>query len=175
MQVAVAAVRCHQPAAIVHAHTSPLQVPGPFLHPEMWQQMPLVGKEKLSHNTRRFRCCRGQCAAPAVDSSCSTTSDQHSASVAISVSGILVPFPFCRFALPHRQQLLGLPVGQHISLKADAEGPMLLRPYTPVTSVQQPGFVDFVIKVGAPPEPCYHASHLTWKLTVRQGHFAVPT
>jgi hypothetical protein len=24
---------------------------------------------------------------------------------------------------------------------------MLLRPYTPVTAVQQPGFVDFVIKV----------------------------
>lgn len=26
---------------------------------------------------------------------------------------------------------------------------MLLRPYTPVTEVEQPGFVDFVIKVGA--------------------------
>lgn len=84
----------------------PPKVPGPFLHPEMWQQMPLVGKTHVSHNTRRFR-----------------------------------------FALPHRQQQLGLPVGQHISLKADAEGPLLLRPYTPVTEVEQPGFVDFVIKV----------------------------
>ena len=77
----------------------------------------------------------------------------------------LLPFPCCRFALPHRQQLLGLPVGQHISLKADAEGPMLLRPYTPVTSVQQPGFVDFVIKVGAAlskPTSCCHASYLVF-------------
>ncbi len=34
----------------------PPKIPGPFLHPEMWQQLPLVGKEKLSHNARRFRC-----------------------------------------------------------------------------------------------------------------------
>lgn len=34
----------------------PPKIPGPFLHPEMWQQMPLVGKESVSHNTRRFRC-----------------------------------------------------------------------------------------------------------------------
>lgn len=54
----------------------------------------------------------------------------------------------CRFALPHRQQLLGLPIGQHISLKADTQdGPMLLRPYTPVTDHNQRGLVDFVIKV----------------------------
>ena len=31
------------------------RVPGPFLNAEKWQQLPLVEKEKLSHNTRRFR------------------------------------------------------------------------------------------------------------------------
>lgn len=117
----------------------------------MWQQLPLVGKEKLSHNTRRFRCCQGSdfSAAPAASSSCSTLSDECSASCAMLCLLKNIPSHSCRFALPHRQQLLGLPVGQHISLKADAEAPMLLRPYTPVTPVQQPGFVDFVIKVGA--------------------------
>ncbi len=39
-------------------------------------------------------------------------------------------------------------MGQHITLKADtAEGPMLLRPYTPVSDNDQRGLVDFVIKV----------------------------
>lgn len=36
-----------------------LPAPGPpaaFLDPEKWQKLPLVQKEKLSHNTRRFRC-----------------------------------------------------------------------------------------------------------------------
>ncbi len=57
-----------------------------------------------------------------------------------------------RFALPHREQLLGLPIGQHISLKADtSDGPMLLRPYTPVTDHNQRGLVDFIIKVGPQP------------------------
>jgi Oxidoreductase FAD-binding domain len=75
----------------------------------------------------------------------------------------------CRFVLPHRQQLLGLPVGQHISLKADTEGPMLLRPYTPVTPVQQPGFVDFVIKVSALPTCCL-VRHPGLVQNVEQSH-----
>lgn len=33
-----------------------MQIPGPFLSPDLWQKMPLIGKEVLSHNTRRFRC-----------------------------------------------------------------------------------------------------------------------
>lgn len=87
----------------------PPQLPGPFLSPDLWQKMPLVKKEILSHNVRLFR-----------------------------------------FALPHRLQSLGLPVGQHITLRAEDEdsgGPMLLRPYTPVSVVEQTGQVDFVVKV----------------------------
>ena len=60
----------------------------------------------------------------------------------------------CRFALPHPEQELGLPIGQHITLRAPPgdgdEGPPLLRPYTPVSDDDQRGFVDFVIKVSAP-------------------------
>lgn len=53
-----------------------------------------------------------------------------------------------RFALPHEEQLLGLPVGQHITLKVTLpSGEEVLRPYTPTTETSQRGFVDFVIKV----------------------------
>lgn len=53
-----------------------------------------------------------------------------------------------RFALPHQEQELGLPLGQHISIKGtDAEGRDVMRPYTPTTSVAQRGYVDFVIKL----------------------------
>ena len=55
----------------------------------------------------------------------------------------------CRFALPHPQQLLGLPIGQHITLRAPqvGEGPPTMRPYTPTSDDDQKGFLDFVIKV----------------------------
>ncbi len=61
-----------------------------------------------------------------------------------------------RFALPHPHQPLGLPIGQHISLRAEDEdsgAPMLLRPYTPVSTLEQTGLVDFVIKARARPRP----------------------
>lgn len=64
---------------------------------------------------------------------------------------LIVKHVQCRFALPHPHQALGLPVGQHITLRAEDEGseaPMLLRPYTPVSVVEQTGQVVFVIKVG---------------------------
>eukprot|EP00884_Botryococcus_braunii_P023410 jgi/Botrbrau1/9753/Bobra.85_1s0004.1 len=53
-----------------------------------------------------------------------------------------------RFKLPHPDQVLGLPTGQHITLKfATPQGEEVLRPYTPVTDDDTPGYVDFVIKV----------------------------
>ncbi len=75
-------------------------------------------------------------------------------------SGPEVCARYCRrFALPHPEQQLGLPIGQHITLKAlpkdgDApEGPPLLRPYTPVSDDDQRGFVDFVIKASIMASP----------------------
>lgn len=53
-----------------------------------------------------------------------------------------------RFALPSKHHILGLPVGQHISLKyTSAEGKLVSRPYTPVSAQDALGYVDLVVKV----------------------------
>jgi cytochrome-b5 reductase len=52
-----------------------------------------------------------------------------------------------RFALDHPAQILGLPIGQHMSLRATINGEVVSRAYTPVSSDEDRGFVDFVIKV----------------------------
>jgi hypothetical protein len=60
-----------------------------------------------------------------------------------------------RFALQHKNQLLGLPIGQHITLRyVDAKtGEEVQRSYTPVSSDDERGYVDFVIKVYKPWAP----------------------
>ncbi|DAZ96533.1 TPA: hypothetical protein N0F65_011210 [Lagenidium giganteum] len=69
--------------------------------------LPLVEKESISHDTRRFR-----------------------------------------FALPSEKHVLGLPVGQHISLRfTDSDGKLCMRSYTPVSSDDALGYVDLVVKV----------------------------
>ncbi|KAK9497728.1 hypothetical protein O3M35_004396 [Rhynocoris fuscipes] len=52
-----------------------------------------------------------------------------------------------RFELPSNNHILGLPVGQHIFLSANIEGETLIRSYTPVTSDDDLGYMDLVIKV----------------------------
>ena len=53
-----------------------------------------------------------------------------------------------RFALQSNDHIIGLPVGQHVSLKyVDAEGKDVIRSYTPTTSNDERGYVDFVIKI----------------------------
>jgi len=53
-----------------------------------------------------------------------------------------------RFVLPHQDQKLGLPVGQHISIKTTLpDGSVVMRPYTPTSDGEARGFVDFVVKV----------------------------
>lgn len=68
--------------------------------------LPLVEKEEISHDTRRFR-----------------------------------------FGLPSSKHVLGLPVGQHIQLSAMINEELVIRSYTPVTSDDDEGYVDLVIKV----------------------------
>jgi len=51
------------------------------------------------------------------------------------------------FALPSENHILGLPVGQHIYLSAKVDGSLVVRPYTPVTSDEDLGHMDLVIKV----------------------------
>uniref|UniRef100_A0A0C9R8G9 NADH-cytochrome b5 reductase n=1 Tax=Fopius arisanus TaxID=64838 RepID=A0A0C9R8G9_9HYME len=68
--------------------------------------LPLIEKEVISHDTRRFR-----------------------------------------LGLPTPEHVLGLPTGQHIHLTADINGELVIRAYTPVSSDDDHGFVDLVVKV----------------------------
>lgn len=53
-----------------------------------------------------------------------------------------------RFALPRPTDILGLPIGQHISLAATIEGQPkeVVRSYTPISSDETPGHFDLLIK-----------------------------
>ncbi|KAL2261764.1 hypothetical protein VTK26DRAFT_3405 [Humicola hyalothermophila] len=56
-----------------------------------------------------------------------------------------------RFALPTPSTILGLPIGQHISIGADLPQPdgstkEIVRSYTPISGDHQPGYVDLLIK-----------------------------
>lgn len=72
-----------------------------------------------------------------------------------------------RFALPDPEQRVGLPIGQHISFKAQGEdGKDVIRPYTPVSDDDQLGAVDFVIKLyptGKMSQVRYRAGCTVWE------------
>lgn len=53
-----------------------------------------------------------------------------------------------RFALPKSTDILGLPIGQHISLAATPKGADMevVRSYTPISSDEDQGFFDLMIK-----------------------------
>ena len=59
-----------------------------------------------------------------------------------------------RFALPSPEHVLGLPAGQHVSVRSTGDKgageKVVSRPYTPVSGDDLVGFVDFVIKVYFP-------------------------
>lgn len=52
-----------------------------------------------------------------------------------------------RFALPSPEHILGLPVGQHIFLYAQIDDETVIRSYTPITSDDDFGYMDLVVKV----------------------------
>ncbi len=53
-----------------------------------------------------------------------------------------------RFKLPNSKDVLGLPVGKHLSLISENdEGEQVMRSYTPVSTDNNVGYVDFVIKI----------------------------
>ncbi|KAE9549973.1 hypothetical protein FO519_006815 [Halicephalobus sp. NKZ332] len=52
-----------------------------------------------------------------------------------------------RFALPDEHHILGLPIGQHIYLSAKIDEKLVVRPYTPISSDDDLGFVELMIKV----------------------------
>uniref|UniRef100_A0A1I8A7H2 Hexokinase n=1 Tax=Steinernema glaseri TaxID=37863 RepID=A0A1I8A7H2_9BILA len=52
-----------------------------------------------------------------------------------------------RFALPSDRHVLGLPTGQHICLSAKVDGKLVVRLYTPISSDDDQGYVELMIKV----------------------------
>ncbi|GAM25286.1 hypothetical protein SAMD00019534_084610 [Acytostelium subglobosum LB1] len=52
-----------------------------------------------------------------------------------------------RFGLPNPTDRLGLPTGQHISVRAVVNGKEAFRPYTPISSDEDLGHFDLLIKV----------------------------
>ncbi|XP_022263502.1 NADH-cytochrome b5 reductase 2 isoform X2 [Canis lupus familiaris] len=52
-----------------------------------------------------------------------------------------------RFGLPSSDHVLGLPIGNYVHLLAKIDGVMVVRAYTPVSSDDDRGFVDLIIKV----------------------------
>ncbi|XP_055316933.1 NADH-cytochrome b5 reductase 2 isoform X2 [Sitodiplosis mosellana] len=79
-----------------------------LLGPTQKVMLPLIEKEEISHDTKRFR-----------------------------------------FGLPSSEHVLGLPIGQHIHLIATINEENVIRAYTPVSSDENQGYVDLVIKVYA--------------------------
>lgn len=51
-----------------------------------------------------------------------------------------------RFALPRQDDVLGLPIGQHISISAEINGKEIVRSYTPTSSDDDLGHFDLLIK-----------------------------
>ncbi|KAI6153433.1 NADH-cytochrome b5 reductase [Pisolithus tinctorius] len=51
-----------------------------------------------------------------------------------------------RFALPRPEDVLGLPIGQHISISAEINGKEIVRSYTPTSSDDDLGHFDLLIK-----------------------------
>ncbi|XP_060932244.1 NADH-cytochrome b5 reductase 2 [Limanda limanda] len=82
------------------------QQPVTLQDPMVKYSLPLVEKQEISHDTKKFR-----------------------------------------FGLPSAAHILGLPVGQHVYLSAKVNGSLVVRAYTPVTSDEDQGYVDLVVKV----------------------------
>lgn len=77
-----------------------------------------------------------------------------------------------RFALPSPTAILGLPIGQHISIGADIVQPdgaskEIVRSYTPISGDHQPGFFDLLVKSYPTGNISRHLASLAVGQTVR--------
>merc|ERR1719370_714677 len=72
-----------------------------------------------------------------------------------------------RFALPEGHRL-GLPVGQHVNVKAKINEKLTIRAYTPISSDDDLGFVDLLIKVYLPNERFPEGGKMTQHLNKMQ-------
>ncbi|KAM5325059.1 NADH-cytochrome b5 reductase 2-like [Glossophaga mutica] len=51
------------------------------------------------------------------------------------------------FGLHSPDHVLGLPIGNYVHLLANIDGALVIKPYTPVSSDDDQGFVDLIIKI----------------------------
>ncbi|OQU97844.1 Cytochrome b5-like Heme/Steroid binding domain-containing protein [Cladophialophora immunda] len=51
------------------------------------------------------------------------------------------------FALPKPSDVLNLPTGQHVSVRADIDGQSVTRSYTPISNSTDEGVIDLIVKV----------------------------
>jgi cytochrome-b5 reductase len=65
-----------------------------------------------------------------------------------------------RFELEHPNQSLGLPVGQHISITFDKNGVEVTRKYTPVSTNDDLGYFELVVKIYPKGEMSQHLDQL---------------
>ncbi|KAF9480064.1 ferredoxin reductase-like protein [Pholiota conissans] len=72
-----------------------------------------------------------------------------------------------RFKLPHIQDVLGLPVGQHISVTAEINGKDIVRSYTPISNDDDRGRFDLIIKTYEKGNISKHVSQLKIGDTIR--------
>lgn len=61
-------------------------------------------------------------------------------------TGVTNPVTLFRFAIP-RNATLGLPIGQHISVRAMINGEEIIRYYTPTSAANVVGYFDLVVKI----------------------------
>ncbi|KAK3337659.1 hypothetical protein B0T19DRAFT_455548 [Cercophora scortea] len=64
------------------------------------------------------------------------------------------------FALPHANDVLGLPTGQHIALRATIDGKAISRSYTPVSNNTDLGRIELLIKVYEKGLMTQHLAHM---------------
>jgi len=65
-----------------------------------------------------------------------------------------------RFALHKEDDVLGLPIGKHMSFRAIIEDKEVLRPYTPISSDDEKGYFDLLIKVYPQGKMTQYMDHL---------------
>lgn len=57
-----------------------------------------------------------------------------------------------KFALPSEDHILGIPVGKHVTIHTRINGKYVIRSYTPITTDDIKGYVEFMIKIYWPTE-----------------------
>ena len=122
----------------------------PVLDPRVWKSFSLVQKIVVSPNTAM------------------------SVPLALSLHSTLTHLVCSyRFSLPRSNDILGLPIGQHISIAAEINGKEIVRSYTPTSSDDDLGHFDLLIKVASRSRFMNPRRHLTFHRRTRRATYPV--